>query len=204
MSSSPRRQLGSPIPARKPATREASASSGRRAFQGRPRTGRRPPRSCRSGRRRGNLRRKCSRYLLLQPQWDRDPAGDLRPGRRAQPGRCSLSGRPGNGRSRGSVRATKRRSSAPGRGRHAPSGRTLYVVENGASQIAVIQFNPSTGTGTLVDVLPVNGPQTPTTSALFGSAVYTVDARLATPFSGPTRSIASNAEKGFDRLRSTS
>lgn len=64
-------------------------------------------------------------------------------------------------------------------------GRTLYVVENAASQIAVIQFNPSTGTGTLVDVLPVDGPQTPTTSALFGSAVYTVDARLATPFSGP-------------------
>ena len=64
-------------------------------------------------------------------------------------------------------------------------GRTLYVVENGASRIAVIQLNPSTGMGTLMAVLPVAGAQTPTTSALFGSAVYTVDARLATPFSGP-------------------
>jgi sugar lactone lactonase YvrE len=64
-------------------------------------------------------------------------------------------------------------------------GRTLYVVENAASRIAVIEFDPSTGTGTLQGVLPVAGAQTPTTSALFGSAVYTVDARLATPFSGP-------------------
>jgi len=64
-------------------------------------------------------------------------------------------------------------------------GQTLYVVENGASRIAVIQYDPSSGTGTLLTTLPVAGAQTPTTSALFGSAVYTVDARLATPFVGP-------------------
>ncbi len=64
-------------------------------------------------------------------------------------------------------------------------GRTLYVVENAASRIAVIRYDPSTGAGTLLTYLPVAGAQTPTTSALFGSAVYAVDARLGTPFAGP-------------------
>ena len=64
-------------------------------------------------------------------------------------------------------------------------GRTLYVSENAASRIAVIQLDPSTGTGTLQDVLPVAEAQTPSTVAVFGSAVYAVDARLATPFVGP-------------------
>ncbi len=64
-------------------------------------------------------------------------------------------------------------------------GRTLYVVENAAGRIAVIRFDPSSGTGRLLTTLPVAGAQTPTTSALFGSALYTVDARLATPFTGP-------------------
>jgi sugar lactone lactonase YvrE len=66
-------------------------------------------------------------------------------------------------------------------------GRTLYVVENAASQISEIRLDPSAGTGTLQAVLPVVGAQTSTTSALFGSAVYTVDARLGTPFVGPYR-----------------
>ena len=64
-------------------------------------------------------------------------------------------------------------------------GTTLYVNENAASRIAVIDIDPSTGTGTLQDVLPVADAQTPSTSAIFGSAVYTVDARLGTPFQGP-------------------
>ncbi len=64
-------------------------------------------------------------------------------------------------------------------------GTTLYVNENMAGRIAVIDIDPSTGTGTLEDVLPVEGAQTPSTSAVFGSAVYTVDARLLTPFQGP-------------------
>ncbi len=64
-------------------------------------------------------------------------------------------------------------------------GTTLYVNENAASRIAVIDIDPSTGMGTLQDVLPVEGAQTPSTSAIFGSAVYTVDARLGTPFQGP-------------------
>lgn len=64
-------------------------------------------------------------------------------------------------------------------------GRTLYVLENAAGRIAVIQIDPSTGTGTLQEVLPVEGAQTPATVAVFGSAVYAVDARLGTPFLGP-------------------
>jgi sugar lactone lactonase YvrE len=64
-------------------------------------------------------------------------------------------------------------------------GRTLYVVENAANRIAVINIDPSTGTGTLQDVLTVTDAQTPSTAAVFGSAVYTVDARLGTPFVGP-------------------
>lgn len=64
-------------------------------------------------------------------------------------------------------------------------GRTLYVVENGASRISEIRLDPSASTATLHDVHPVPGAQTPTTSALFGSAIYTVDARLGTPFIGP-------------------
>lgn len=64
-------------------------------------------------------------------------------------------------------------------------GRTLCVVEDGASRISVITLDPSTGMGTWQKVLPVVGAQTPTTSALFGSAVYTVEARLGTPFVGP-------------------
>ncbi len=66
-------------------------------------------------------------------------------------------------------------------------GTTLYVNENAANRIAVIDIDPSTGVGTLQDVLPVFGAQTPSTSAVFGSAVYTVDARLGTPFQGPYR-----------------
>ncbi len=66
-------------------------------------------------------------------------------------------------------------------------GSTLYVVENAAAQISVIHIDPATGMGTFVEVLPVLGADTPTTSALFGSAVYTVDARLNEPFVGPYR-----------------
>lgn len=64
-------------------------------------------------------------------------------------------------------------------------GTTLFVVENGASRIAVIQLDPSTGIGTHVGVLDVDGADTPTTSAVFGSAIYTVDARFSTLFQGP-------------------
>lgn len=64
-------------------------------------------------------------------------------------------------------------------------GRTLYVVENGASRISVLRYNPATGTAAVHDVLPVDGAQTPTTSAIFGSAISTVDARLGTVFQGP-------------------
>ncbi len=65
------------------------------------------------------------------------------------------------------------------------SGNTLYVVENAASRIAVIDIDMSTGLGSLQETLEVNGAQTPSTAAVFGSNVYTVDARLRTPFVGP-------------------
>lgn len=63
-------------------------------------------------------------------------------------------------------------------------GRTLYVVENGAARIAEINLDPSSGTGTLARTLVVAGAETPTTSALFGSAIYTVDARFGS-MAGP-------------------
>lgn len=65
------------------------------------------------------------------------------------------------------------------------AGSTLYVVENMASRIAVIELDPLTGLEVLVKTLPVPGARTPTTAAVFGPAVYTVDARLGTPFVGP-------------------
>ena len=63
-------------------------------------------------------------------------------------------------------------------------GRTLYVVENGAARIAEIRLDPSSETGTLARTLVVAGAETPTTSALFGSAIYAVDARFGVP-AGP-------------------
>ena len=63
-------------------------------------------------------------------------------------------------------------------------GTVIHVVENGASRIASIAIDPSTGTGTLQSTTPVVGAETPTTGALFGSALYAVDARFGTP-AGP-------------------
>jgi sugar lactone lactonase YvrE len=67
-------------------------------------------------------------------------------------------------------------------------GTTLYVVENGASRIAEIRLDPASGTGTLTRTLPVTGAETPTTSALFGSAIYAVDARFGS-MSGPYKAF---------------
>ena len=65
-------------------------------------------------------------------------------------------------------------------------GRTLYVVNNGTAEIDEILLDPSTGTGSLSRRLPVTGAETPTTSALFGSSIYTVDARFGS-MTGPYR-----------------
>ena len=65
-------------------------------------------------------------------------------------------------------------------------GNAIHVVENGAAEISEVTFDPSDGTGTLTDVRPVPGAETPTTSALFGSAIYAVDARFGT-MTGPYR-----------------
>jgi sugar lactone lactonase YvrE len=63
-------------------------------------------------------------------------------------------------------------------------GNMLYVVENEAKRIAVLKLGKSAG-AKLLGVLPVPNADTPTTSALFGSAVYTVDARFSTLGQGP-------------------
>jgi hypothetical protein len=56
-------------------------------------------------------------------------------------------------------------------------GRTLYVVENALARISVLEV-ASDGSATVIDVLPVVGADTPTTAALFGAALYAVDARF--------------------------
>lgn len=84
----------------------------------------------------------------------------------------------------GSGSATEVYSGLAGADGMSRRGRTLYVVENGAAQIAEIRIDPSTGTGTLARSLPVTGSETPTTSALFGSAIYAVDARFGS-MAGP-------------------
>jgi len=63
-------------------------------------------------------------------------------------------------------------------------GRTLYVVDNATAEIDEIRLDPSSSTGTLIRSLPVTGSETPTTSALFGSAIYAVDARFGS-MTGP-------------------
>ena len=65
-------------------------------------------------------------------------------------------------------------------------GTTLYVVDNGNGEIDEISLDPATGTGTYQRSLPVTGAETPTTSALFGSAIYAVDARFGSG-TGPYR-----------------
>ena len=63
-------------------------------------------------------------------------------------------------------------------------GTAIHVVDNGAGAIAEVRFDPSDGTGTLVAMRPVVGAETPTTGALFGSAIYAVDARFGS-MTGP-------------------
>lgn len=59
-------------------------------------------------------------------------------------------------------------------------GRTLYVVENGAARVAKVRLDRKATSGEVVRVLPVVGAETPTTAAIFGNAIYVVDARFNT------------------------
>jgi sugar lactone lactonase YvrE len=61
-------------------------------------------------------------------------------------------------------------------------GRTLYVVQNFINQVAVVQLDPSLGTGAIVDTLSSGLFQVPTTAATFGSSLYLVNARFDAEF----------------------
>ncbi len=57
-------------------------------------------------------------------------------------------------------------------------GTTIYVVENSIAQISAVKLSPDGSTGEVTAVHPVDGSETPTTAALFGRALYAVDARF--------------------------
>jgi sugar lactone lactonase YvrE len=61
------------------------------------------------------------------------------------------------------------------------AGKTLYVVQNFSNQIAVIELNNTLTAGTLVDTITNAAFDIPTTAALFGNNLYTVNARFSTP-----------------------
>lgn len=68
-------------------------------------------------------------------------------------------------------------------------GRTLYVVRNALNQIAVIELDNDLASGRVVDTLTNPNLDVPTTAALFGDALYAVNARFSTPPT-PTTSYA--------------
>lgn len=61
------------------------------------------------------------------------------------------------------------------------SGNTLYVVQNGLQQVSVFKMGSHFTTGTLLKIIELTDSETPTTADLFGSGLYVVDARFATP-----------------------
>lgn len=60
-------------------------------------------------------------------------------------------------------------------------GRTLYVNEGGINQVTVIELSADLSSGTIVDALTSDGYNVPTTSAAFGSSLYSVNAKFGTP-----------------------
>jgi sugar lactone lactonase YvrE len=60
-------------------------------------------------------------------------------------------------------------------------GRTLYVVQNRLSQVAVFDLNRRGTAGTLDEVLPVPGGDVPTTVAAYKGSLYLPNARFGTP-----------------------
>lgn len=57
-------------------------------------------------------------------------------------------------------------------------GTTLYVTENALGQVTAVKITPDGTSGTVTAVYPVAGAETPTTSALFGDALYVADAKF--------------------------
>lgn len=66
-------------------------------------------------------------------------------------------------------------------------GHTLYVVQNFLNQIRVIELDPDFTTGTYVEDLTSDYFRVPTTAAIFGNALYAVNARFdqIDPFNVP-------------------
>jgi len=60
-------------------------------------------------------------------------------------------------------------------------GRTLYVVRNQNNQIAVVALGKALTTGTIARTITNPGFDVPTTIDRFGSTLYAVNARFATP-----------------------
>ena len=60
-------------------------------------------------------------------------------------------------------------------------GRTLYVVRNRLNQIAVIELAPDLNSGEVVETITNPNFDVPTTVAIFGNALYAVNARFTTP-----------------------
>ncbi len=60
-------------------------------------------------------------------------------------------------------------------------GRTLYVNENRLNRIAVVELSADLSRGTVVEYLTSDAYDVPTTSARFGSSLYSVNAKFGTP-----------------------
>jgi len=60
-------------------------------------------------------------------------------------------------------------------------GHTLYVVRNQLNLVAVIDLSSNNLTGVVVDELTSDFYSVPTTAAIFGNALYTVNARFGQP-----------------------
>ncbi len=60
-------------------------------------------------------------------------------------------------------------------------GRTLYVNEGGSNKITVIGLSADLSSGTVTDSLTSAAYDVPTTSAVFGSSLYSVNAKFSTP-----------------------
>jgi sugar lactone lactonase YvrE len=60
-------------------------------------------------------------------------------------------------------------------------GRTLFANENSLNRIAVIELAPDLSSGAVVEYLTAAAFDVPTTSAVFGSSLYSVNAKFSTP-----------------------
>lgn len=59
-------------------------------------------------------------------------------------------------------------------------GRTLYVVQNRSNQISVVELSADYTSGEIVDTITDEDFRVPTTAAVFGNALYAVNARFGT------------------------